>query len=70
MTAFSTASVPHSDRQTLHGSMMGWTYCIDWCRMEETLLGVYGADGLRGAGKERIQLQSEMNRATDQVAFP
>ena len=37
-------------------------------RMEETLLGVYGADGERGAGKERIRLQSELDRARDQVA--
>ncbi len=37
------------------------------CRMEETLLGVYGADGWRGAAKERIKLQSELDRARDQV---
>ncbi|KAL0022420.1 hypothetical protein WJX77_010601 [Trebouxia sp. C0004] len=36
-------------------------------RMEETLLGVYGADGWRGAAKERIKLQSELDRARDQV---
>ena len=35
--------------------------------MEETLLGVYGADGWRGAAKERIKLQSELDRARDQV---
>ena len=39
------------------------------CRMEETLLGVYGADGWRGAAKERIKLQSELDRARDQVAL-
>jgi len=35
--------------------------------MEETLLGVYGADGWGGAAKERIKLQSELDRARDQV---
>ena len=39
------------------------------CRMEETLLGVYGADGWRGAAKERIKLQSELDRARDQVVI-
>ncbi len=37
------------------------------CRTEETLLRVYGADQGRGAGKERIKLQSELDRAADQV---
>ena len=37
------------------------------CRMEETLLNAYGADGHRGSGQERIKLQSEMDRAHKQV---
>lgn len=35
--------------------------------MEETLLEAYGADGHRGSAKERVKLQSEMDRAQTQV---
>ena len=35
--------------------------------MEETLLDAYGADGQRGSAKERVKLQSEMDRAQKQV---
>ena len=39
------------------------------CRREEEILRVYGADAQGGQAKERIKLQSELDRAQEQVQF-
>ena len=51
----------------VHDILTALDIACELCRMEETLLDAYGADGHRGSAKERVKLQSEMDRAIKQV---